>query len=129
MSADHPSISQQLVELSVCDDPLCGDSVFRLVESHDDDYFIYAILDPMNEWSEISRTKKKLTEDQIYSLLDATNWFDSDIALQSVEIDGPEYISRLLEGEWPLFTISSSLPLTEQKFREWIERWIEKNQK
>lgn len=124
MSADHTAISRRLVELSVCDDPLCGESVFQLIENLDGNCFVYAILDPMDEWSEISRSNEQLNEDQIYRLLDNTNWFDSDIALQSAEIDGGDYMPRLLDGDWPLFTISSSLPQAEQRFREWIERWI-----
>jgi hypothetical protein len=127
MSADHPVISQQLVELGVCGDPLCGESVFRLIESHYGDFFIYETLDPMDERSEILRSKEQLTTAQIYRLLDETNWFDSDIALQSAEIYEEQFIPRLLDGEWPLFTVRSTLPLAEQRLREWIERWIAEN--
>jgi hypothetical protein len=73
--------------------------------------------------SQVAESNEKHSDDEVYRLLDEGNWFDSDIALQSAEIEGVEDIPRLLEGEWPLFTIRSSLPLTEQKFREWIERW------
>jgi hypothetical protein len=114
---------QTLVEVSVCSDPLCGVEVFSLLEGSDGKRFFYIVRDPMGEESQVAESNEKHSDDEVYRLLDEGNWFDSDIALQSAEIEGVEDIPRLLEGEWPLFTIRSSLPLTEQKFREWIERW------
>jgi hypothetical protein len=116
-----------LVELSICSDPLCGEEVFALLEVSDGKRFLYIVRSPMGEESQVAESNQKLSDDEVYRLLDEGNWFDSDIALQSAEIEGLEDILRPLEGEWPLFTLSSSLPLAEQKFREWIELWIGAN--
>ena len=81
----------------------------------------------MGEETEIQSSTEKLTDDQVFKLLDQTNWLDADISLENADISGLNDIPRLLGGDWPLFTIGGSLPGVDQRFRLWVEGWIERN--
>ncbi len=113
-----------LVEVSVCSDPLCGVEVFALLEVADGKSFLYIIRDPMGEESQVAESNQKLSDDEIYKLLEEGCWFNSDIAIQTAEVVGTDDIPRLIDGDFPLFTICSSLPLAEKKFREWITQLV-----
>ena len=116
-----------LVQQFVCEDPLCGGELFQLIEKEQGDRYNYVARDPMGEETEIQSSTEKLTDDQVFKLLDLTNWLDADISLENADISGVEDIPSLLEGNYPLFTISGSILGAELKFREWVVRWIKKN--
>jgi hypothetical protein len=116
-----------LVELFVCSDPLCGEETFQLIEVEDKSGFSYIERQPMGVESELLVSSEKLTAEQVIKLLDETNWFNSDIPLELADISVVEDVPSLMEGDFPLFTISGSILGAELKFREWVERWIKKN--
>jgi hypothetical protein len=116
-----------LVQQFVCDDPLCGGELFQLVEREHRGRYTYVTRYPMGEETELQAHSEKLTDDQVFKLLDLTNWLDADISLESADISGVEDVPSLLGGNYPLFTISGSILGAELKFREWVVRWIKKN--
>jgi hypothetical protein len=116
-----------LVQQFVCEDPLCGGELFQLVEREHRGRYTYVARYPMGEETELQAHSEKLTDDQVFKLLDQANWFDADISLENADISAVEDVPSLMEGDFPLFTISGSVPGAELKFREWAERWIKKN--
>jgi len=120
-------IGTTLVELFVCEDPMCGGELYQLIEKGQGDRYSYVSRDPMGEETEILSSTAKLTDEEALNLLDRTNWFHADVAIKNADISGLNDIPRLLGGDWPLFTIGGSLPGVDQRFRLWLEGWIKRN--
>lgn len=116
-----------LVQQFVCDDPLCGGELFQLVEREHRGSYSYVARYPMGEETELQACSQELTDDQVFKLLDLTNWLDADISLENADISAVEDVPSLMEGDFPLFTISGSIPGAAQAFRIWAESWVEKH--
>jgi len=113
-----------LVNLFVCEDPLCGGETSELIEVDGPQGFSYIERQPMGEESVRLVSSIKLTDEQVIKLLNEMNWFNSDIPLELADISVVEDISSLMEGKYPLFTISGAIPEASLRFREWAEGWI-----
>jgi hypothetical protein len=116
-----------LVEQFVCEDPLCGGELFQLIEKKLGERYTYSARYPMGEEAEIQSSSEKLNDEQIFKLLNQTNWLHADISLKNADISGVEDIPSLLEGDFPLFTIGGSMPDAELRFREWVESWFKRH--
>ena len=116
-----------LVELFVCEDSLCGGETFELIEVEDQRGFSYIERQPKGEKSELLLSSKKLTDEQVITLLDEKKWFNADIPLGLADISGVEEVPRLFEGKFPLFTISGAIDEASLRFREWAEEWIKRH--
>ena len=119
--------SDPLFELGVCDYPLCGESIYRLVQRHGKDGIKYLSIGPEGDENEILTSKEHLSDARIVELLNREKWFGADLALETADLCSLDDVSRLLDGEWPLFTIRSSIEGIEQKFRDWVMNWVAKN--
>ena len=112
-----------LIELSLCEDPLCGVETFQLVEVLNEEFFIYLVRDPMQDEREVARTAQRLTDEEIYELVEQSNWFNSSISLENADITSVTEAHRLLEGDWPIFTVGGSMTSAAKRFRNWAESW------
>jgi hypothetical protein len=118
--------SEPLLELVVCEDPLCGESIYRLIQRHGKDGIEYISVGPEGDEKEILTSNEQLSDAGIIELLNREKWFGADLALQTADLCSLDDVSRLLDGAWPLFTIRSSIDGIEQKFREWVINWVAK---
>jgi hypothetical protein len=89
-----------LVQQFVCDDPLCGGELFQLVEREHLGRYTYFARYPMGEETELQAHSEKLTDDQVFKLLDQANWLDADISLENADISAVEDVPSLMEGDF-----------------------------
>ena len=117
-----------LVEVSECQDPLCGVTLLGLVvRKTPDGFFYYQFTEGETEGALLTSAHKILSEDELLDLLDKTDWLDSNVTLDSADLlGGAACAEKVIGGQWPLLIVTSVYPRIPDAFRTWVETYCRK---
>jgi hypothetical protein len=117
-----------LVEVSECQDPLCGATLVGLViRKTPDGFFYYQCTEGEIQGTLLTSAHQILSEDQLLDLLEKTAWLDSDVTLDSADLPGgAASAEKVTGGQWPLLTVTSVYPRIPDAFRTWVESYCRK---
>ncbi len=117
-----------LVEVSECQDPLCGATVLGLVvRKTPDGFFYYQFTEGETQGTLLASGHEILSEDEVLDILDKADWLDSNVTLDSADLPaGAAYAEKVTGGQWPLLSVTSVYPRIPDAFRMWVESYCRK---
>ena len=114
-----------LVEVSECQDPLCGATALGLVvRKTPDGFFYYQVTEGEIQGTLLTSSHEILSEKELLDLLEKTAWLDSNVTLDSADLPGGAACAeKVIGGPWPLLIVTSVYPSIPDAFRTWVETY------
>jgi hypothetical protein len=126
---DNSKKTNLVLEMLICEDPLCGSERYCLNSRRTKSGWTYFTEDSSGEENQVAESPRQLNPSELTLLLDKNNWFNLPVLLDQIEWNGSETIDRLFGGKHPIISIHTKISILEKAAHTWVVNWAKMNKK
>jgi hypothetical protein len=126
---DNSKKTSLVLEMLICEDPLCGAERYCLNSRRTKSGWTYFTEDSSGEENKVTESPRELDPSELALLLDKESWFNLPVLLNQIEWDESETVDRLFGGKYPIISIHTKVSSLEKAAHTWVVNWAKMNKK